>query len=151
MTKNVLQVEWAIRNSNPKTIFHKIHNSDTHFFLAEIYSICNLSKIDTCPKAWSCINSFVICEWLWSKSFLRLSYFNCFISMPFSLSTSAMDSKSPFKQKICMINAMYQIKKWDKNIYRVLVQFLKFLAPFQKNFKTNDTLIERTNKELLDS
>ena len=30
-----------------------------------------------------------------------------------------------------------------------LVQFLKFLSPFQKNFKTNDTSIERTNKGLL--
>ena len=27
-----------------------------------------------------------------------------------------------------------------------LVQFFKFLSPFQKNFKTNDTSIERTNK-----
>ena len=30
-----------------------------------------------------------------------------------------------------------------------LVQFFKFLSPFQKNFKTNDTSIERTNKGLL--
>ena len=34
---------------------------------------------------------------------------------------------------------------------RPLVQFLRFFAPFQKNLKTNDTFIERTNKELLDS
>ena len=32
-----------------------------------------------------------------------------------------------------------------------LVQFSKFLSPFQKNFKTNDTSIESTNKEILDS
>ena len=32
-----------------------------------------------------------------------------------------------------------------------LVQFLKFLSPFQKNFKTYDTSIESTNKGLLDS
>ena len=32
-----------------------------------------------------------------------------------------------------------------------LDQFLKFLLPFQKNFKTNDTSIESTNKGLLDS
>ena len=32
-----------------------------------------------------------------------------------------------------------------------LVQFLKFLSPFQKNFKTNGTSIESTNKGLLDS
>ena len=32
-----------------------------------------------------------------------------------------------------------------------LDQFLKFLSPFQKNFKTNGTSIESTNKGLLDS
>ena len=31
-----------------------------------------------------------------------------------------------------------------------LVIYLKFLSPFQKNFETNDTSIESTNKELLD-
>ena len=32
-----------------------------------------------------------------------------------------------------------------------LVWFSKFLSPFQRNFETNDTSIESTNKELLDS
>ena len=31
-----------------------------------------------------------------------------------------------------------------------LVKFLKFLSPFQKNFETNYTSIERTNKQFLD-
>ena len=49
------------------------HKRFTYLFFAEIYSICSLSKIETWPKAWSCISSLVIWEWLWSKSFRRLS------------------------------------------------------------------------------
>ena len=49
------------------------HKRFTYLFFAEIYSICSLSKIETWPKAWSCISSLAIWEWLWSKSFRRLS------------------------------------------------------------------------------
>ena len=47
-------------------------------------------------------------------------------------------------------NHLFQKLYTGSSIYiGPLVQFLKFLSPFQKNFKTNDTSIERTNKGLL--
>ena len=57
-----------------------------------------------------------------------------------------------FHEHTYTMSKKHSVQNTGSSIYiGPLVQFSKFLSPFQKNFKTNNLSIKSTNKELLDS
>ena len=72
-------------------------------------------------------------------------------SIKFSIHCSFCLKKHFLFHEVNPITNLYRQTTGSSVYICPLVQFLKFLSPFQKNLKTNDTLLESTNKELLDS